>query len=230
MYKRQGDQYRVWVIEQDGDDPVVITVGIIDEADTDWWGRADAVLATLAFGEVRENPVQPISTEPVQSAALGGIEIATPDDRTVGTDWVGRGFYWVAIFDDYASIIDFVDTPLTLDLQPITSAEQLVGIMEEFEAEVTELDPTTIGGVEARTFDFTAPRASIALLSNEHDAQDPNLGWDVTEAGRVWVVDHPDRGLQLIGVKTFENVDENFDPALAFGEQVIASISYVDAG
>ena len=225
-----GDQYRVWVIEQGDDDPIVVTVGIVDESDTEWFSRADAVLATLAFGEVRENPVQPIGTETTQSLALGGIELSTPDDRMIGTNWVGRGFYWVGVFEDYASIVSFLERPLTLDLEPITSAEQILGALEEFDAEVIELAPTTIGGIDARVFDFTAPRNSIALLSHETDALDPSLGWDLTEVGRFWVVDHPDRGIQLISINTFENTEEFFEPALAYAEQVVASISYAEVG
>ena len=53
----QGASYRVWVVEMADEDPLLISADIPRDEDADWFDRAEAVLDTVAFGEIEPNPV-----------------------------------------------------------------------------------------------------------------------------------------------------------------------------
>lgn len=47
---------------------------------------------------------------------------------------------------------------------------------------------------------------------------------------RLWVIEHPERGLLVLTAEAFENVDVNFQLSLARTEAIIESLEFVDLG
>ena len=223
-----GSQYRVWVVDQLDEDPLVIIVGIQDPSAAAWFERADEVLQTVAFGEIAPNPIFQTRTEPTEIAALGGIEVTFPDERTFGERWRGRGF-WVTPFDDFAGQADLVGAPRRVSGEAVAETDELVSVLEEFEVELTEVEPALVGGIDARVFEYTSSNPmTLVLRTSELEGTSPDLGWFPGRAGRLWVVEHPDRGLQMISAKAFENPEEQLPVAQAWAEELIASLNYVD--
>lgn len=50
-----GRKYRIWVVEQDGDVPFAVAVGINNEADSGWLDFGERLVLTLGFGDVEPN-------------------------------------------------------------------------------------------------------------------------------------------------------------------------------
>jgi len=46
-----GSQHQVWVIEQKGESPLAINVGISDESDSVWFDVGEAIVLSMEFGE-----------------------------------------------------------------------------------------------------------------------------------------------------------------------------------
>ena len=230
----KGASYRVWVIEQGDEDPIGIVDGIARDEDESWFGRSDAVMDTLAFGEIAPNPVQQLVPGLNQLAALGGVEVEVPDNVAELTNgrsrllrpWNGRGFAVIPINDEPGAIF-FSDRPHDLDGDPLASADAVVDELTEAGAELTELDATTIDGVDARVFDVTTSDVgAIMLRFSPLDVNEDYLGWDAPAAGRIWLIDHPDRGLMMFSTHAFGNVDTMLPVVTELGEAIVGSLTF----
>ena len=225
-----GSQYRIWVVDQQDEDPLAIIVGIQDPADVAWFEQAEDALSTLAFGEVQAAPLYQTTTEPTEIPALGGIEVTFPDERTIGEGWAGRG-YLVAVFNEFQSQIDIVDQPRRPDGEVIATADEVVSVLEESVLELTEVEPATVSGVDARVFDYTSADAqAVILTTSELDVLELGVGWQAGVAGRLWVIDHPERGPQFVSAKAFNAPEDTLPAAQTWIEELIASLTYVDLG
>jgi hypothetical protein len=222
----KGAKYRVWVVDQGNEDPLAIVSGIALEEDASWYQRSTAVMETLSFGDVAPNPVQPLAAGPNQLDALGGVEVTVPDDQLLIHVWNGRGYAFIPITDQPAQI-DFSDRPHDADGNPLGSADELIALLSAAGVELTELDATTIDGVDARVFDLTnADVGAILFRFSRLDVAGDYLGWDAPAAGRLWLIEHPDRGLMMINAKAFDNVDELLPVVTALGEALVESLIF----
>ena len=230
----KGASYRVWVIEQGDEDPIAIVDGIARGEDAPWYGRSDAVMDTLAFGDIAPNPVQTLVPGLDQLTAFGCVEISVPDNIAELTNgrsrlfhpWNGRGLAVIPITDE-PGLIFFSDRPHDLNGDPLATADEVVDEFTEAGAELTELDATTIDGVNARIFDVTTSDVSAIMLRfSPLDVKDDFLGWDVPAAGRIWLIDHPDRGLMMLSTHAFENVDEMLPVVTELGEAIVGSLTF----
>ena len=96
-------------------------------------------------------------------------------------------------------------------------------------AELTELDPTTIDGVDARVFDITFDDPGAILLRfSPLDLADPMFGWDAPAAGRIWLIDHPERGLMMISTQAFDDVDAMLPTVNQLGDAIVRSLTFID--
>ena len=228
--------YRVWVVEQGDGDPLVITAGIARDEDAAWFERADAVLDTVAFGDIAPNPVQWLTPGTAQLNALGGMQAIVPDNVAELTNgrqrlvnmWTGRGLALIPI-NDQPGAIYFSERPHDLDGNPLSSADEVVDELAAAGVEVTELDATKIGGADTRVFDVThAQPWEILLKFSTLDAEAEFLGWDAPAAGRIWLIDHADRGLMMVSTHAFEAVDEVLPVVNELAEAVLGSMTFTD--
>ena len=218
-----GSLYQVWVVDQDGQ-PIVIVAGIQNEADVEWFDRAQMFLDSVAFGEVSPNPSQFIGPGQVSVGALGGIEGDFVDNRQVFSMWAGRGLTSVGFYPPEESVIEFVDAPLDTDGRRYETSDEFLADVEEQGIEVAELAETTIGDVPARVVDISSARPPFIAHASEVEVGTP-VSWEVGD-GRLWLIEHPERGFQAIGAQASNDVD--LQTAIDWFEAMIPSIRYVE--
>jgi hypothetical protein len=193
-----GVRYRLWIVDQFGEDPLVAIASIEDDSDGEWFDTADDLLSSLMFGNVTPNPV---STTPAGSARLpflGGIEVELPEDLVV-----------IETFDDFGRIpfrgeaaeTQFLTNPRSADGAAFQTVDQLLDHLGDFGLDITEIAPTAIDGVETRVFDL-AGRVTTRALLIRHD--DDGTGWVVDGPTRLWLIEHPDRGLLTITARAVD--------------------------
>ncbi len=232
----KGASYRVWVVEQGAEDPLAIVDGIARDEDAPWYVRSDAVMDTLAFSDIAPNPVQAILPGPNQLDALGGIEVSLPDNLAELTNgrsrlvnqWTGRGFHRIQITEEPGAVY-FADRPHDNDGKPLTSSDDVVAELTAAGVELTELEGITIAGVDTRVFDVTSTDVgAIPIRFSPLDISVDFLGWDAPAAGRVWMIEHPDRGLMMISTHAFENVEDMLPRVNELGEAIVGSLTFID--
>ena len=226
-----GARYRVWYVPQGNEDPLVIAAGIDDDADAEWFGRAEQILSTLAFGETAPNPLFATGTDAVNVSTFGGARLTFPRSIAFGELWVDRGLWVAPLDEDFRSQIDFLNTPLSRDGERIGDLDELISMLDR-PLELTEVESANVGGIEARVFDYTVDTDVILLRAHEFDVRDPQtLGWRTGRAGRIWVIDHPERGVQMIGVKVVDaGAEELLAEAISFTNEVLSNFEYVELG
>ena len=84
-----GSRYRMWVVDQGQEDPIVVVVAIDDEDETTWFDEADAILATLEFGEVEPNPVRRLPSGSIELDVFDGISLQLPEEIVVVEPFAG---------------------------------------------------------------------------------------------------------------------------------------------
>lgn len=229
-----GASYRVWIAEQEGEDPLMIVAGIARDRDESWFARAAAVMDTIAFGEIEPNPVQPLLVGTNQLNALGGIEVDLPDNLDELTNgrprlinqWTGRGLASIPI-TDRPGVIYLAERPHDRAGEPLASTAEVIDELTAAGAELTEVEATTIGGVDARVFDvMTSDVGAIMLRFSPLDVSESILGWDAPSAGRIWLVEHPERGLMMISTHAFQDVDEMLPLLNELGDAIVGSITF----
>lgn len=232
----KGASYRVWIVEQGDEDPLAIVDAIARDEDAPWFERSEVVMDTIAFGDIAPNPVQWLPGTN-QLNALGGVNVDLPENLAELTNgrprlinrWTGRGFSTIPITDEPGAIY-FSDRPHDFDGKPLASIDEVLAELTSGGAELTELDATTIGGVDARVFDVTsADVGAILLRFSPLDLAEDFFGWDAPAAGRIWLIEHPDRGLMMISTHAFENVEDMLPRVNELGEAIVESLSFIDA-
>ncbi|MBT8241840.1 MAG: hypothetical protein KJN63_11495, partial [Acidimicrobiia bacterium] len=218
-----GDEYQIWIVEQGNEDPLAVIVAIDREEESEWFDTAEAILSTLAFGDVAPNPILDLPPGPVELPFLGGIQIELPEgafairdpqsfDRIVPYSWPGD--------------TKFLISPAGAAGNPLDTSDDLVAVLRG-SADVDEIALATIDGIEARVFNITGTTSSAPTFQLSPGEK---TGWHPPPQGRVWVIDHPDRGLLMITAEAAENLDIVLPIALAQTEAIIESLEFVDLG
>ena len=234
----KGSSYRVWIVEQGNEDPLAIVAGIARDEDAAWFERSDAVMETVAFGDIAPNPAQWLEPGPSQLNVFGGVEVDLPDNLAELTNgrprllnrWNGRGYSFIPV-TDAPGLISFAEQPHDMEGNPLGSTDDLVDVLAAAGAELTELEEITIDGVATRVFDVTTTDVgAIMLRFSMLDTSLPHLGWDAPAAGRIWLIEHPDRGLMMMSTHAFENVETMLPQVTELGEAIVGSMQFIDLG
>jgi hypothetical protein len=115
--------------------------------------------------------------------------------------------------------------PLDMDGNQLSTADELVAELTANGVDVTETDPTTVGGLPGRVFDLSGGPPQPLVQTGI------DVGWwGPPTAGRMWLIEHPDRGLQMITAEAFSNVDSVLQLVLARTEAIVASLEFVELG
>ncbi len=230
-----GVPHKVWVVDQGDQDPVLISAAALDP-DSDWFTTVDEMLASLAFGEVEENPLDgdtapwlvglnsELPAESVDLLALGGISVELPEQSFSVQDQTNVEQLFGLSSDGESTI--FVTNPLNDDNEP-AAADEIVTLLSTNNDDFVELDSTVVDGIEARVFDLPGSSELGLVLTDaaaEHGWSPPQLGG----LARVWLLDHPDRGLLLIASQT--PVQAGNEEHFALSEQIISTLEFIDLG
>jgi hypothetical protein len=221
----QGSKYRVWVVDQGDEAPLAIVAGIRDEADSDWFATADRAVSSLAFGEIAPNPVLDPGAGPIELPLLGGIRIEAPGNAIIIPGPVPK--VGSMPFDDLPGQIQFMANPLDRSGEPIDATE-LIERITAGSSEVTEVGSATVGGLSATVIDIFSGTGDINVKWIPESNPESGLGWFLPLRGRVWLVEHPDRGLLMISAEVFDDIDGSFPPVLGHGEDIIDSLEFIE--
>ncbi len=220
---KSGSVYRVWIVDQGDADPVLVSVGVDTTADVGWFATAEQLLQTVAFGEPGLSPGIALAEGTTKLPFLDGIRIETPPAasavRRQGNDAHGQ-----ILLDDWAASTEFVTNPRSLDGTLLAGTDALVGHLGVLDIDVTELDSDTVGGFDARVLEFAG---SILEPGFALDAEG-SVVWRQSRRSRLWVVEHPDRGLLVISAEAFENADFSFPAAIEQTEALLSTLEFVE--
>lgn len=214
-----GAQYRIWLVEQGEEAPLLILAGISRPEDASWFPRADAVLDTIAFGDVSPHPVQPLDFGSNQLVALGGIDV----DLAADLAELIEGPYGLALYDRYngrgfsfvmlprqPGVLFLAEEVYSLDGTRLSTPDEVVQILIDADNEVTELDPITIDGAATRVFAQRSTNVwDIPFAYSPLDIGEQRLGWDTPASSTIWLIEHPDRGLMLMSANVWEDDEES---------------------
>ena len=187
-----------------------------------WFDTADDILATLSFDSVAANPIWSVDGA-VELPFLGGMRTELAEPATAMED--PNGYAAIRVIGQPAAT-EFVIAPTDTDGESVETTDELLTILDEGGAEVTEIDAAEIDGIEARVFDFGSVSQQTLLFR----AVDSEAPWRPPPRGRLWVVEHPERGLVLITAEAYVDPDNAFPLALAQTEPIIDSLEFIDLG
>lgn len=213
--------FRVWFVDQGAEDPLAVVIGIRNESDSDWFEVADAVLDSLAFGDVQPNPVTAVTPGRSELPFLGGISMEfTADATSVETRHHGV----IALLGDDGQV-ELLTNPRAADGEPLTTTDALVAELEPQVASLSELDSVLVDGLPARVFDIEGANLSRSTLSR---ALDDQRGWFAPSVGRIWLIEHPERGLLMATAEYGGTTGPEFDAVVARADRLVASIEFVE--
>ncbi|MEM7285836.1 MAG: hypothetical protein AAF480_05755 [Actinomycetota bacterium] len=217
-----GSSYRVWVVDQGEEDPILVTVAVEDGADSAWFDEADNILASLSFGPIEPNPVRPDRAGSVEIDAFGGLSVELPDEATVVEPHQG---FARLIPSGLTGDVELLTRPLDVDGIEVTSTERLIEILEREAALITELPSTSIGGEQARIFSVdSGPFARVVLKTREADLARDEFGWASPRLGHLWTIEHPVRGLLILSTEA--TTQEQADAVFAWTRDLASSLEF----
>ena len=221
---KEGSRYRMWIVDQGDEDPLIVKVAVASEADLDWFESADRLLETLAFGAIESNPILAAAPGSVALPFLGGIRVELPDEvyavRASGNaDEFGR-----IAMETWPGSTDLLTNPRDLDGRSIATTAELTSALRARNVAVEDQGLTTIAGLPAAILLLEDPerRPSLSL------GADGESTWRTPRRAQLWVVEHPDRGLLIITAEAFENADIVLPIAVAQTEGVLDSLEFID--
>lgn len=198
----EGSSYRVWVVDQGEEEPIVVVAAIDDESLTPWFDEADLILATVKFETTEPSPVLRAAAGPVELDVFGGISIDLPEDVMIVEPFEGFARF---IPTDIAGDVEFLTAPLDTDGIEVTTTDRLLQLLTDQGVDLTELESPTIGGFDARTFEVHSGQfPKIALKTRIADLARPEFGWESTHRGHLWIVEHPESGLLIVSAETLD--------------------------
>lgn len=218
-----GSRYRLVVVDQGQEDPIVVVVAIDDEDEAAWFDEADAILSSLVFESIEPNPVRRMPPGAAVLAVFDGISVDLPEAVVI-----------VEPFDGFARIfppnlggdVEFLTRPLDTDGVEVTTTERFVKLLADEAAALTELEAFEIGGFEARRFNIDSGRLpNVVLKARTADLVRSEFGWESPSEGHLWVVEQPDRGLLIVSAEALDG-PEAIEPLRAWTDELLRTLAF----
>jgi len=219
----EGSTYRMWMVDQGEEAPLALIVGIDNDDDRDWFATAERVLSTVAFGDVAPNPLELYPAGPAELPMLGGVSIELFEDTQILEDT--RGFFYIPS-DFVPGGVEYLVNPLDLDDAPYGTTDALVDGLDARGVDSAKIGSATIDGFDARVFDIEN-RGREAEIMMSPDAE---LGWFSPPTGRLWIVEHPERGILILTAwGAGPDAATIKDEAIEYQERIIEVLEFSDA-
>lgn len=229
--------YRMWVIDQGDESPLLMHAAILRDAQVDWFDAVDEIVATLAFGPTEPNPIPTegdlwtlgfstvVPAGSVEIPALGGIRFELATERFVGQRNTGE-FHFVGTDGPADSEMLIIDRDI--DGMPISTVDELVAAVTLGTTTATELDATSLAGFPVRVFDIETAGGNSAPSLSPLNAAEGERGWSAPLAGRIWVSE-TDRGLVLITAEVFQTIDD-LPEVIEQSELIVSTLEFIELG
>ncbi len=225
-----GVDFRIHWIDE-GESPIVIVLGA-GIAGAPFFERAEAVLATLAFGDAQPHPIDPelplwehnVSADVPPGRAnfpVAGLSFELADERFVRQD---DGL--VGVLQRTNSGIYMFKVTSDLDGNPLATSDAVVeALLADTAAEAIEVEVTAESVYPIREFD-TAPDSPNTLGFKWSDKPGRDNEYRKGSFTRFWVIDSPD-GVVVVAA---ESSDESaFEGAVTEALGIIASLQTIPA-
>ena len=197
---KEGGRYRVWIVDQSAEDPLVVVQAIDSADDEDWFAQDSPLIETFVLGEAGPSPFRVVGPGPLELLAFGGVGAQLLEEVQVIEANAQIAHITAPIGD---ARVTFLTSPFTMEGIPITTVEEMRAVFDE---QLYQLDPRstfTAGGVEIQSFFVESgsfPEPTFLLGPETTDS-----GW--TPTGTWWVIEDQDLGLLIVEGDTF-NVEE----------------------
>lgn len=219
-YFNPGSRYRIWMVEQGAEAPIVVVVATNDDDDA-WFETADDVLASVAFDDPQPSPIISVPAGPTELDLLDGIRLDFGLDATLVP---GRSYVRL---DSQAAAASLLTRPSAADDDEaeLESTDDVVAQIQTNGATVSEIEPTTVGGLPARVFEIASPEPTgPVLVFGEQDRR----GWFVPSLGTMWVIEHPERGVLVVTAESFLDVPELRDTIRDQITTALSTLTFVE--
>ncbi len=214
-------RYRIWMLDGESEAPIFILAAAAGDKDAAWFDSAEDLLSTLAFGDVGPNVVTLAPAGRATAPFLGGIAVELPGELFIVDDLFGR----IGHLTEAGVEAEFITNPRTMDSDLLGTTDELVAHLEANGVVVDELEPTTIGGLDARVFDVGANGTGPIIRPREEAG-----AWAAPPRARLWAVEHPERGLLMITAEAFWDPDTNFPIVLEQTQPIVDSLEFIELG
>lgn len=220
---REGARYRLWVVDQASEDPLLLLAGIDDPADVDWFTEVDRIVESIELGEPRPNPVRFVDATELNVQAFGEITLSVPDETIV---YEPSEHVASVSFPEENTYLSFFASPIAFDGQPIATIQQLEERFEEELIQPVERGSVDLDGMRFVSFDFgDNPSDGFAtrlfVLDQSENRQD-RPGWFAS--GSWWVAEDPELGLLIIEAVGISGV--LFPDERDFVDSVLSSLEF----
>ncbi|MEZ5225954.1 MAG: hypothetical protein R2710_04580 [Acidimicrobiales bacterium] len=215
---RGGSIYRMWIIDQGDEDPILVRAAVDRRSEVTWLDDAERIVASLSLGGVEANPVLTTGAGATDLPFLGGIriELAPRSYATLEPSGLGR-----IMVPDWSADTAFFTNPISADGAPVSSIDALVDALESEGVELHEFATTSVDGASARVFDLTSSDSVELALSNDRTSV-----WSVPPRGRLWLIEHLERGVVVVVAEAFESVDIVLPLAIEQTEALLESLRF----
>lgn len=219
-----GSNYRLWIVDQAAEDPLVVIVAVGD-GDLAWFDEAEAILSSVEFGSIEPNPVRRLPAGVTDLEVFDGIRVELTEDVTVVEPYDG---FARLIPPERAGDVELLTRPLDSDGVEVTTTEQLVRLLDAEAVDLTESESLDIGGLRTRAFDVASgPFPNIVLKTRAAELVQDDFGWESPQAGHIWVVEHPERGLLIVSAERLTGPGPT-EPLRSWTEEVLRSLDFRD--
>ena len=210
-------------------EPLAVIVGSPSTND-EWIDTAEAMLATLEFGEPGPHPIdadagplweQGISFDVPAGVqrfpSFGGIQIDLPEGRFV----IQEGPNIMRIFPDgeIPAVVEVVRADAGTDGTSIASADDFVAVMEGLVGSVEEVGSGTYPLGEAREISVSGGSQGLSPDTPGIYTYGETVPWFAPPTGRLWVFE-TDRGVIVVSAASF-GTEADLDQVIELAEAVI---------
>lgn len=216
-----GVQYRVWVIEQDGEAPLAMVASSAPRDQQMWFETADQIVSTMTLGNAMPHPTSLNPPGPVEHQLLGGVRFAL--DRSSVTVENSSDFSMVPYLAHYAAVL-FLENPFDHQGNAVQSIDDLVEYLGNG-AELTELGSERMGAFDARVFDIVGGASPWVQLLSSPEAPE---GLSAPGSLRIWAVEHPDRGLLVVYAAAMSSAEDVYPEVVAEATALVASLEFIE--
>ncbi len=228
-----GASYRLWVVDQVDESPIMIHAAIRNDSGAAWFDTAEAVMSTVAFGPSEPNPIPAegdlwtlglpadVPAGSVELPALGGIRFELAQERFIFQNEDEHHF----VDTDGPADSELMIIDRDADENPISTVDELIAAVTADSVTAEELASTTLAGFPARVFDLeaTSPGRDPSLLTLNATG---DAGWRHPLDARIWVAE-TDRGLVMITAEWFEP-DADIPGVIEQSELIVETLEFIE--
>ena len=213
-------RYEIWVIDQGIEDPIVIVIDDPRFDDSEWRARASELVSSIGFGQAEPNPVIGRLSDIDRAGFLDGVTLEALSDDVAVRNGPDSGSIPL---DVWFAETRFLTRPSLLDGERVETADQLFAALTEEGVAISEIESTTVGGIDARVFDIEGP--SQPLLSVGEGSANT---WNAPAQARLWAIDHPERGLLIVSAEVRANVAVAGPLIIERTEELVANLEFIE--